>query len=83
MADISTWLLCFNQYMAALCSVYPGMLLQMLAYVNMIIQAQLQFSGDGWLTYDRMFHTAAGTGRNTEWQKVDASLYARFVSCQP
>ena len=74
MADISTWLLCFNRYKAALCSIYPGMLPQMLAYANMIIQAQLQFSGDGWLTYDRMFRTAAATGRDTEWRKVDASL---------
>ena len=48
-ADVSTWLLCFNRYVAAMCSVYPGMLPQMLAYSNMIIQAQLQFSGDGWL----------------------------------
>ena len=51
-ANISTRLLCFHRYMAALCSLYPGMLPQMLAYANIIIQAQLQFSGDGWLTYN-------------------------------
>ena len=82
-ADVSTWLLCFNRYVAAMCSVYPRMLPQMLAYSNMIIQAQLQFSGDGWLTYDRMFRIAAASSRNTNWRNVDASLYARFVSCQP
>ena len=59
------------------------MLPQMLAYSNMIIQAQLQFSGDGWLTYDRMFRIAAASSRNTNCRNVDASLYARFVSCQP
>ena len=82
-ADVSTWLLCFNRYVVAMCSVYPGMLHQMLAYSNIIIQAQLQFNGDGWLTYDRMFCIAAATSRNTNWRNVDASLYAHFVSCQP
>ena len=82
-ADLATWQLCYNRYTAALCAVYPGMLPQMLAYANIIIQAQLQFLGDGWLTYDRMFRTAAATRCNTEWRNVDASLYARFVSCQP
>lgn len=82
-ADLATWQLCFNRYTAALCTIYPGMLPQMLAYANLIIQAQLQFNGDGWLTYDRMFRTAAATSGDTEWKKVDSSLYARFVSCQP
>ena len=37
-----------------MCSVYPGMLPQMLAYSNINIQAQLQFSRDSWLTYDQI-----------------------------
>lgn len=80
-ADISIWLLCFNRYVAALCSVYPGMLPHMLAYANIIIQAQVQFTGEDWPTYDQMFRTAAATSRNTEWQNVNASLYAHSVSC--
>ena len=81
--QMSTWLVCFNRYLAVKGSVYPRMLPQMLAYSNIIIQAQLQFSGDDWLTYDRMFCIAAATSWNTNWRNVDASLYGRFVSCQP
>ena len=73
MVYVSTWLLCFNRYVVAMCSVYPGMLPQMLAYSNINIQAQLQFSRDSWLTYDQMFCTAAATSRNTTWRNVDAS----------
>lgn len=57
------------------------MLPHTLAYANIIIQAQVQFSGEGWLRYDQMFRTAAATSHNTEWQNVNAGLYARSVSC--
>ena len=82
-ADLATWQLCFNHYMAALCTIYLGMLPQMLAYANIIIQVQLQFLGGGWLTYDQMFRTACCHQMQHRMENVDASLYARFVSRQP
>lgn len=82
-ADIFTWALCFNRYTAALCSFYPGMLPQMMAYQNTILQAHLQFAGDGWRIYDRAFRIQAASRRITDWTSVDASLYARFVTCSP
>ena len=82
-SDIFTWALCFNRYTAALCTIYPGMLPQMMAYENTILQAHLQFTGEGWRIYDRAFRVQAASRRTTDWQSVDASLYARFVACQP
>ena len=81
-SDICTWALCFNRYTAALCTIYPGMLPQMMAYENTIIQAHLQFTGEGWRVYDWAFRIQAASRRTTDWQSVDASLYARFVACQ-
>ena len=81
-ADAFTWLLCFNRYVAAQCSLYPGMLPHMMAYVNTIIQAYLQFNGDSWRQYDRAFRIQAATRRTTDWTSADPSLYARLVACQ-
>lgn len=81
-ADIFTWLLCFNRYAAAQCAIYPGLLPHMMAYANTIIQAYLQFSGDGWRQYDRAFRIQAATRRTTDWTSADPSLYARLVACQ-
>ena len=80
--DIFTWVLCFNRYIAALCSFHPMMLPQMTAYANTILQAYLQFQGNGWRVYDRAFRIEAASRKNTNWKAVDPSLYARFVACQ-
>ena len=80
--DIFTWVLCFNRYIAALCSFHPMMLPQMTAYANTILQAYLQFQGNGWRVYDRAFRIEAASRKNTNWKAVDPSLYARFVASQ-
>ena len=80
--DIFTWLLCFHRYAAALCSFHPRMLPELMAYANTILQAHLQFTGDGWRVYDRAFRVQAASQRQTNWRCVDASLYARFVTSQ-
>ena len=54
----------------------------MMAYANTIIQAYLQFNGDGWRQYDRAFRIQATTRRTTDWTSADPSLYARLVACQ-
>lgn len=80
--DIFTWLLCFNRYTAALCKLYPGMLPHMMSYSNTVVQAYLQFHGDGWRIYDRAFRTQAASRRTMDWTSADPSLYARLVACQ-
>ena len=54
-----------------------------MAYENTILQAHLHFTGDGWCIYDRAFRIQAASRRTTDWTSVDASLYARFVTCLP
>ena len=56
------------------------MLPQMTAYTNTIIQAHLQFQGEGWRVNDRAFRIQAASYKSTNWKGVDPSLYARFVS---
>lgn len=84
-SDIFTWALCFNRYATAQCPIYPEMLPQMMAYENTIIQAHLQFIGEGWHIYDHAFRIQAASRRTctTEWQGVDTSLYTSSVACQP
>ena len=80
--DIFTWLLRFHHYAAALCPFHPRMIPELMAYANSIQQAHLQFTGDGWRVYDRAFRVQAAFQRQTNWRRVDASLYARFVTAQ-
>ena len=38
---------------------------------------------EGWRIYDQAFRVQAASRRTMDWQSMDASLYARFVACQP
>ena len=80
--DIFTWLLCFHRFTAAPCVFHPHMLPQLSAHANTILQAHLQFQGDGWRIYDRAFRIQAASNRCTNLKGVDPSLYAHFVASQ-
>ena len=53
-----------------------------MSYSNSIIQAYLQFQGDGWLMYDRALCTQAASRRTTDWTSADSGLYAWLVACR-
>ena len=81
-ADIYTWLLCFHRFTAAASSIHPGKVGQFLAYANTVLQAYIQFEGDGWRAYDRAFRLKVAGRPLVDWATLDLPLYARIFTAQ-
>ena len=75
-ADVFTWILCYNWYMVAMASVKSKLIPGMLAHTKSIIQEAQQFKGDGWRVYDRAFWLQAASTPDTDWSTINLSLYA-------
>ena len=61
LSGILEWIKCFNVYMAVISQRQPGRISTLLAYVSLIIEAQIEYSGDAWLGYDIRFCQYAAT----------------------
>ena len=53
------WIQCFATYMAICCQNQPHRIQDLLGYQTLIIEASLEYQGDGWLGYDRQFRQRA------------------------
>ena len=80
--DIFTWLLCFHRFAAAASSFHPGKVSQFMAYANTILQAHLEFEGDGWRVYNRAFRLQVSAQPGADWSVLNLPLYARLFTAQ-
>ena len=53
--SIIEWGQCFTQYIAILTQAKPERTTDLLGYQHLILQAHLEYDGDGWMVYDRRF----------------------------
>ena len=60
--NILEWIQCYTIYMAVRAEKHPEKIRDMLGYQTLIVEARMEYEGDGWLGYDRRFRqTAAAT----------------------
>ena len=71
--NILEWVQCFNVYVAVLSCKQPHKVVDLLGYQHLIIQANQEYQGDGWLGYDRRFCQRATLSRN--WSTIDPTLW--------
>ena len=75
--DILSWVQCFGTYACVVASQHPEKLTQLLAYQTTVIREARRCGGTGWQGYDSMFRQhAANMGADTDWSKLNNSLYA-------
>ena len=78
--SILEWAQCFGIYVAVISRSQPERVPDMLAYQALIIQAQMEYQGDSWLSYDRTFRLRAASKRNLDWSAVDPTLWSLAFS---
>ena len=74
--DIFSWLQCFGTYVSVLGPVYPSAILEMMAYMNLIVLCSQDYEGLAWVRYDMAFQRQAATSGNKRWSEVNSTLYA-------
>ena len=51
--NILEWVECFAIYVAVISKTQPQRVPDMLGYLILILEAHMEYAGDGWLGYDR------------------------------
>lgn len=73
--NILEWVQCFNIYIAVISTKSPSRVRDLLGYQTLIIQASMEYRGDGWLGYDRRFRQNAAADPDTVWARLDPTLW--------
>ena len=76
-ANILEWIKCFSVYIAIIAQKNPDRVPDLLGYQSLIIDASIQYDGDGWVGYDRWFRLNAAANSNKTWATLDATLWNR------
>ena len=74
--SIIEWTQCFTHYVVILSKAKPERTPDLLGYQHLILEAHLEYSGDGWLVYDRRFRQIAATRPTTQWAQRDGDLWS-------
>ena len=72
--SIIEWTQCFTNYIAILVQAQPQRTSDLLGYQHLILEAHLEYSGDGWVVYDRCFCQIVATHSGTPWARRDSDL---------
>ena len=81
--SIIEWTQCFTNYIAILGQAQPERISDLLGYQHLILEAHLEYAGDGWAVYDRRFRQIAATRLGTPWARRDGDLWnMAFASSQ-
>jgi len=81
--SIIEWTQCFNNYIATLGQAQPERITDLLGYQNLILEAHLEYSGDGWAVYDHCFCQISATLLGIPWARRDGNLWnMAFASSQ-
>ena len=73
--NILEWVQCFNIYIAVISADSPSRIKDLLGYQTLIIQASMEYKGDGWLGYDRRFRQNAAADPDVVWARLDPTLW--------
>ena len=73
--NILEWIKCFSLYIAVISRKSPQRVPEMVAYLTLIIEAHLEYAGDGWLGYDRRFRLRAAADPSMSWATIDTTLW--------
>ena len=74
-----TWVSSFSTYVAIVAESHPERVVDMLAYMRLLIREASKFGGAGWLTYDSVFRRN-NTGKEARWNYLDASLHQVYIA---
>lgn len=88
-SNILEWLKCFGIYVAIISHKQPQRVPDLIGYQTLIIEAHMEYSGEGWMGYDRRFRQRAASDPNIIWSQIDTTLWnlafsglARAVRCK-
>ena len=73
--NILEWTQCFATYMAVVCKKQPERKPDLLGYMILIIEANMEYDGEAWLGYDRRFRQRAASDQKTVWSQSDSTLW--------
>ena len=73
--DLFTWIQCFNIYVAVVAKEFPEMVLEMLAYVLIVMRAQREYEEPAWRLYNAAFRDKAAATANRKWSQIDPHIY--------
>ena len=73
--SVLEWLQCYSIYMAVIAAKTPARLPDMLGYQVLIIEARMEYEGDGWLGYDRRFRQRAAASPEAVWARIEPTLW--------
>ena len=65
--NILEWTQCFARYLAVICRKQPEQMPDMLDYLILIIEANMEYKGETWLGYDRRFRQRVASDHSTVW----------------
>ena len=81
-SNILEWIQCFSIYMAVRAQQSPAKIQDMLGYQTLIVEARMEYEGDGWLGYDRCFRQNAAASSDICWSKIDPTLWNKAFAGQ-
>ena len=73
--NILEWTQCFTPYMAVICRKQPERMPDMLGYLILIIEANMEYEGEAWPGYDHRFRQRAASDHSTVWSQSDTTLW--------
>ena len=73
--NILEWVQCFGIYMSVLTKKAPDRIQDLLGYQGLILEARMEYAGDGWLGYDRRFRQRAAANPDAVWARIDPTLW--------
>ena len=74
-ANILEWVQCFSVFTAVRTQKCPEKTQDLLGYLAPIVEARMEYEGDGWLGYDRRFRQNAAASLDTTWARIDPTLW--------
>ena len=60
----------------------PDKIQDMLGYQTLIVEARMEYEGEGWLGYDRRFRQNAAATTESCWSKIDPTLWNKAFAGQ-
>ena len=78
--NILEWIQCFGIYTAVVAKKDPARVQDLLGYQSLIVEAKMEYQGDGWLGYDRRFRQRAAADLGKPWSVIDPSLWSMALS---
>jgi len=84
--SIVEWTQCFTNYVSIRGRAQPEKVSDLPSYEHLILEAHLEYVGDGWSVYDRQFRQIAASCPSTIWTRRDDDLWNMIFKsnqCRP